>query len=186
MVLPALGRFTHLTAAARLGWWLPPLPSDLPVFAAISTAEPRPRRRGLRVSRHAQLEPTSLVEGVRLDQSAEVLLSCARDLALIDLVVLLDSALRQGADRGAIDVASRRWRPGAPALRRGYTDIDVLHRSVSILRDADLSLGREHDPSRIRTWHRELAESLFAPSGHTRLRRRLGLPVPASAHAVGR
>jgi hypothetical protein len=60
--------------------------------------------------------------------------------------------------------------------RRGYTDREVLHQPLTILRDADLSLGRPHDPTRIRAWIRLLRESLFTPSGTTRLCRRLKLP----------
>jgi hypothetical protein len=60
----------------------------------------------------------------------------------------------------------------------------VLHQAVGILRDADRSLGRPHDPRRIRTWHRLLAESLFTPAGTELLRRRWGLP-PSKALTGG-
>ncbi|MCY4727579.1 hypothetical protein NYO98_14925 [Nocardioides sp. STR2] len=50
-------------------------------------------------------------------------------------------------------------------VRRGYTGGDVLLRAVTILEDADRSLGREHDPARIREWHRLLRDSLFTPAG---------------------
>ena len=60
--------------------------------------------------------------------------------------------------------------------RRGYTDREVLHQPLTILRDADLSLGRPHDPTRIRAWTDLLRESLFTPAGATRLCRRLKLP----------
>ena len=63
-------------------------------------------------------------------------------------------------------IGNRAW------TRRGYTAADVLHQGVGILRDADLSLGRPHDPSRIRRWHRLLAESLFTPGGRERFRLR--------------
>lgn len=52
-------------------------------------------------------------------------------------------------------------------VRRGYTAGDVIHRAVSVLEDADRSLGRTHDPGRIRAWHRLLQESLFTPAGRT-------------------
>src|SRR3954466_2579159 len=57
LVLPASGRVTHLTAALVQGGWPPPLPSALPVFAAMAEDEPRPRREGLVVSRHAEVRP---------------------------------------------------------------------------------------------------------------------------------
>lgn len=267
LVLPPGGRFTHLTSAARRGWWLPPLPDDLPVFVACP-GPARPQRRGMVAFRHLDLPPHQLVRGVRLDPPAETLLACARHLGLLDLVVLLDSALRNGSTRAEIEAVARSGRRGTPTLRRavalsdgrsespfetllrllhvfcdvevepqfvlddesggfvaradlwlvgttalheydgaehltkrrqrvdlrrarrignetwirrGYTDDDVLHRAVTILRDADLSIGRVHEPSRIRAWHRELGESLFTPAGHRRLRERLGLSTCAPA-----
>jgi len=195
-----------------------------------------------------------------------VLLACARDLGLLDVVVLLDSALhldhctrgdvvkaaarrRRGAPRlrAALDLADRRaesawetllrilhvtceidvepqhtlcdeegmflgradlWVRGTNALheydgqhhltprqqrldlrrarrlgnedwlRRGYTSMDVLQQAVTILRDADLSLGREHRPTRVRAWHALLKDSLLTPSGQERLRVRLHLSRP--------
>lgn len=194
--------------------------------------------------------------------------ACARHLALLDLVVLVDSALDTGTSREEIAEAAAARRRGAPALRRalalsdgrsespyetllrllhvmcdievqpqhvledehgafvaradlwvvgtnalheydgaehlskkrqrtdlrrsrrignqtwvrrGYTDDDVLRRAVTILRDADLSLGRVHEPSRIRPWHRELSESLFTPAGQERFRRLLDLPGQSPA-----
>jgi hypothetical protein len=61
--------------------------------------------------------------------------------------------------------------------RRGYTDVEVLHQAVSILRDADRSLGRPHRPERVRAWHALLTDSLFSPSGMALARRRWGLPT---------
>lgn len=59
--------------------------------------------------------------------------------------------------------------------RRAYTKDDVLHQGITILRDADLAVGREHDASRIREWHALLRESTFTPAGMARLVRRLVL-----------
>lgn len=50
-------------------------------------------------------------------------------------------------------------------VRRGYTAGDILQRGVTVLRDADSSLGRPHDPSRIRPWHEHLRASLFTAAG---------------------
>jgi hypothetical protein len=58
------------------------------------------------------------VDGLRLAPVQEVLLACARDLGLLDLVVLIDSAMRRRdcSARDLEDVAGPgRW--GAPALR---------------------------------------------------------------------
>ncbi len=211
--------------------------------------------------------------GLRVDPPAAALLACARDVGLLDLVVLLDSALHQGhcTREELADVAANRRR-GAPRLRaalamadarsesawetmlrilhvvceievvpqlslyddrggllgradlwirgtnavheydgqhhltrqhqrvdlrrarrlgnedwvrRGYTAADLLQQSVTILRDADLSLGREHRPSRIRTWHRLLKDSLFTSSGQEQLRARLNLAGPVNCAAWG-
>jgi hypothetical protein len=268
MVLPPHGRFTGLTSAGLMRWWLPPLPQGLPVFAATSYGELRPQRAGLSVTRHRELTDPVVVDGLPSDPPAEVLLACARDLGLLDLVVLTDAALhrgdvqridvaaaagqrRRGAPklRRALDLADARsesawetllrvlhvsfavevepqvalydegggflgradlWLRGTNALheydgehhltrqqqrvdlrrarrlgndewlRRGYTSNDVLHQAVTILRDADLSLGREHRPSRIRPWHDLLKDSLFTSSGQERLRNRLHLAGPAT------
>jgi hypothetical protein len=53
----------------------------------------------------------------------------------------------------------------AEYVRRGYTAGDVLHRSASVVRDAERSLGLRHDPGRVRPWLDELRKSLFSPSG---------------------
>lgn len=264
LVLPPGGAFTHLTAAAVFGWWLPPLPEDLPVFAAVPHSGSRPRRSGLEVVRHTQPFEITEHHGVLLTTPADTLLACAADLDLLDLVVLLDAALHLGScTLSDIDAAAAHRRRGAPRLRRarthadgrsesawetllrilhqvcgvpvepqlviedeagsfvargdlhligtttiheydgaehrkkarhrkdlarerrignvvwtrrGYTDVEVLHQGIAILRDADRSLGRLHRPERIRAWHALLARSLFSPSGTEMLRRRWGLP----------
>lgn len=60
-------------------------------------------------------------------------------------------------------------------LRRGYTAGDLLLRPVTVLEDADRSLGRPHDPSRIRPWNAQLRESLFTPAGRASFLRRVGV-----------
>jgi hypothetical protein len=234
----------------------------------MSQADSRPQRRGLVVHRHRSIAGPVLVEGLRLDRPTEILLACARDLALLDLVVVLDAALHVGAcTRGEVSAAGSQRRRGAPRLRaalaladtrsesswetllrllhvsceidvvpqtslyddrggflgradlwlrgtnalheydgahhldrqqqrldlrrarrlgneewvrRGYTSADVLQQGVGILRDADLSLGREHRPARIRKWHQLLKESAFTATGQERLRQRLNLAGPES------
>lgn len=272
LVLPPGGALTHLTAAAAYGWWLPPLPGDMPVFAAVPHAGSRPRRPGLRVVRHTQAFAANEHNGLLLTTPAETLLSCAADLGLLDVVVLADAALHLGAcTLDELDEVSALRRRGAPMLRqarvhvdgrsesawetllrvlhdvcgvpvepqyvledehgsfvaradlriagtttiheydggehrkkarhrkdlarerrignevwtrRGYTDAEVLHQAVTILRDADRSLGRPHRPERIRTWHALLARSLFTPSGTELLRHRWGLPPSETGHTL--
>ena len=268
LVLPPSGRFTGLTAAGVLHWSLPPLPPGLPVFAGMSTSDARRHRKGLVLCRHAELAEPIHHEGLWIDPPAEVLLACGRDLSVLDLVVLIDSALAAGhCTRQQLASVAARRRRGAPRLRRalaladsrsesawetllrvmhvtceipvepqftlrdehghflaradlwvrdtnalheydghhhlsrrqqrldlrrarrlgndewlrrGYTSADLLHQAVTILRDADLSLGREHRPARIRTWHALLKDSLFTPTGQERLRLRLNLARPST------
>lgn len=58
--------------------------------------------------------------------------------------------------------------------RRGYTSDDLLHRAVTVLRDADLSLGRTHDPARVKPWHEVLRTSALTTAGRARLSARFG------------
>ena len=271
LVLPSSGCFTHLTAARLLGWWLPPLPADLPVFASMSKAENRPRRDGLRISRHPVPPLWHDVAGLPVACPAEVLLACARDLSLLDVVLLAEAAVHLGhctADELVSASRSRRygakmlgralplvdgraesawevllrvmhvvcgiavepqhevhdesgvfvargdlWLRGTTTLheydgavhrerrqhrkdlarerrigaiswtRRGYTDVDLLFQAAGILRDADRSLGRVHNPLRVRPWYALLAESMFSDAGMARVRRRWGL-APGGGHKL--
>jgi hypothetical protein len=262
-VLPPAAVFTGLTVARARGWWLPPLPEDLPVFVAIGPGGRHPTRVGLVLSRHPVPPVCEVLDRLRLAATADALLACGRVLGLLDLVVLVDAALhaghcteaelraaaaqrRRGARllRRAIDLADGRsesafetllrllhiacgievepqrvvvdehrnfvargdlWLVGTTTLheydgahhltrarqrrdlargrrvagvewvRRGYTSVEVLHQGVSILREADLAVGRPHRPERIRAWHDLLRDSLFTASGTARFRSNLGL-----------
>lgn len=123
--LPPQTVFTHLTAARVLGLWLPPVPEGAPTFATVPQGVQPPRRRELRVSRISTPCRPVVVGGVRLAPAAEVLLACARDLGLLDLVVLLDCALRRRLVMAAevAEVAAHR-RPGSPALREALAHAD--------------------------------------------------------------
>jgi hypothetical protein len=260
--LPFWASFTGLTAAQLRGWWLPPLPPSLPLFLAEGRSA-RISRPGLHVCRHNVLPSWSLVDGVRVPSAAETVLSCARDLGLLDVVLLGDAALHSGdvTPQELVEV-SRLRRRGSPLLRRaiplmhpdtesifesllrilhvvcgvavmpqctihapdgtfvargdlllsgtqtfheydgvhhrsahqlrkdlvrdrrilmagyrrrGYTSRDVLVTPLGVLRDADATLGRTHDPARIQAWYSLLQDSLFTPAGRRRLEVRLGL-----------
>ena len=67
-------------------------------------------------------------------------------------------------------------------VRRGYTGGDVILRAVTILEDADRSLGRPHDPTRIREWHRLLRDSLFTPAGRVAFLARIPMAPPRQRH----
>lgn len=261
LLLTSGGCFTALTSAQVRGWWLPPIPSQSPIFLALGLDDPRPMRRGVVTSRHTRPIPFEPIDGLRCASVPETLLGCARWLSLIDLVVLLDCVLHRGeASTSEIEAVIKPRRPGAKALkrglswadhraespyesllrllhvmcgisvvpqselhdangtfvarldlhvagtnaaheydgveheelprrvqdrrrdraiesaghvRRGYTSGDVLHRAVRIVADADRSLGRSHEPARVRPWLAELRHSLFTPSGQTEFLARL-------------
>ncbi|HJV13695.1 MAG TPA: hypothetical protein VJ625_07360 [Propionibacteriaceae bacterium] len=151
LVLPARAAFTHLTAAEFRGWWLPQVIPH-PVFAALQEGDPCPRRAGLLVSRHPSRLPSELVSGIRLTTSAETLLAAARDLGVLDLVLMGDSALRLGhcTIEGLVETAARRRR-GAPMLRRVIELLDKRSESPweSVMRvlhlAADIPVEPQHE-----------------------------------------
>lgn len=130
MVLPESAVITHLSAAALRGWWLPRAPVDLPFFVTTPRDLPRPRRRGLHVVRHAFPPHATRFRGVAVATPAETLLACARDLAILDLVVLIDSALHAGdCTADTLAELARHPKRGAPRLRQALGLAD--HRSES-------------------------------------------------------
>lgn len=125
LVLPPSGCFTHVTAAAVYGWHLPALPEDTPVFAAMHEAECRPRRPGLKVSRHPTAPARLVRSGLPVAPPPEVVLAAARDLALLDLLVIVDSAQhRRSCDTGTL-LAAVEGRKGGPAVRRAMAYADA-------------------------------------------------------------
>ncbi|HEX3930444.1 MAG TPA: hypothetical protein VHW64_07050 [Nocardioides sp.] len=149
--LPLWSSFTSLTAAGLRGWWLPPLPKGLPLFVAAGRAG-RIARPGLRVCRHDTLPPWVLVEGVRVAKPAETVLACARDLSLLDVVLVGDAALARGDVTLAELVAeSRLRRRGAPLLRRAIPLMDPRAESIfeSLLRVLHVVCGIEVEPQHV-------------------------------------
>jgi very-short-patch-repair endonuclease len=95
--------------------------------------------------RHTRPIATTTLRGLQVATVEETLLTCARDLALLDLVVLGDAALHSGATtHGALEATAGRRRWGAAALGRalGWMDgrsespweslLRVLHRLCGI------------------------------------------------------
>jgi hypothetical protein len=117
LVLPKSAAFTSLTAAELSGWWLPEAVPH-PVLAAVPIGERYPERKGLLVCRHPCLVPASTIHGLRITTDAETLLAAARDLGVLDLVILGDSALRCGhCTLEELRAAAAQRRRGAPRLR---------------------------------------------------------------------
>ncbi|WP_205472298.1 hypothetical protein [Nocardioides sp. SYSU D00038] len=131
LVLPDGAAFTHLTGALLRGWDVPTLPDRLPVFVAVRGDVPRPRRPGLVCARLVGDQTREVRHGLPVDPAAEILLRAARDLGVLDLVVLVDAALRAGdlsADAMRAILDSRR--PGVRALRDAWALRDPLAQSA--------------------------------------------------------
>ncbi|WP_166138405.1 hypothetical protein [Nocardioides ochotonae] len=124
-VLPPGAAFTHLTGARLRGWRLPAVPPQVPVFAAVHGTERRPRRPGLICSR--LVEPAAgtctieLRHGLPVDAPEEILLRAARDLGVLDLVIMIDSALAAGdLDPDRMQALLSSGRPGVRVARTAY------------------------------------------------------------------
>lgn len=130
-VLPASAAFTGVTGAAARGWWLPPLPEPTPVVIGMPHDVSRPRRPGLLVRRHCADALPETWGGLRVASAAETLLTAGRDLGLLDLVVVIDSALHAGAcDLSTLAQQARTRRHGAPMLRRALPFVDARAESA--------------------------------------------------------
>ncbi|MFL6025703.1 MAG: hypothetical protein ACJ72K_02140 [Friedmanniella sp.] len=117
LVLPRSAVFTHLDAARLRGWWLPRAGTE-PVHVAMAAAERHPQRCGLAVTRLREPPEIETVRGLPVATAPETLLAAARDLGVLDLVPLADSALRlRHCSLDEISAAAAQRRRGAPVLR---------------------------------------------------------------------
>ncbi len=144
LLLPSGSAFTHLTAARAFGWWLPEKVPQ-PTFVAAREGDTIPMRPDLLVSRHPRPLPTTVVDGLRLTTPAETLLAAARDLGVLDLVIMGDGALRlEHCTVSDLERTARQRRRGVRMLRRVIPLLDqrsespwesvmqVLHRAADI------------------------------------------------------
>jgi len=133
-VLPRDSGLGHLTSARLRGWWLPHRLGPHVVMATTGSLV-HVQRRGLYVrrSRFADLEE---IDGVPVVSAAQTLVELARDLSLVDLVPVVDCALRDGTDVEAILAAARPRVPGARRLRQAVALADERSESwwESVLR----------------------------------------------------
>lgn len=98
---------------------------------AIDRSDSRPQRSGLHVARHAPVSERRFLGELACDDAEETLLACARHLALIDLVVLVDSALQLGStSQDDLAAVAARRRRGAPLLREAVRVADRRSESV--------------------------------------------------------
>lgn len=150
LVLPPDAVFTHLTAAKLLGWWLPAVPEFVPVFAATRDLR-RPRRPGLICSRLTHVSVGLRSGELPIDSPVEILLRCARDLGVLDVTVLIDSALRLAhvTHDEIRDMCATR-RPGVRVLRAALNMSDARSASPweSMLRIFHQLAGVPVEPQR--------------------------------------
>lgn len=120
VVLPAGAVFTHVTGARLLGWRLPHLPDHVPVFAAVrSTCHLS--RPGVVLSRLTHEAPVQYAHGLPVDSAEEILLRCAREFGVLDLVIMIDSAWKCGdLDVDRLEELLATSRPGVRKLREAY------------------------------------------------------------------
>jgi very-short-patch-repair endonuclease len=152
LVLPQTAAFTHLTAAELNGWWLPDAPPH-PVFAAMRKADPPAATEWpLHLPPPEALPMTIKAGGLKITAPAETLLACARDLGILDVVILADSALRQGdVTLTELKIAANQRRRGAPRLRQVVPLLDKRSESAweSVMRvlhaAADIPVEPQHE-----------------------------------------
>ena len=130
----------------------PSSPTTSPSSPPPTSTGSRPRRPGLicsRLDRTAQVDAEPVLRhGQPVDLPEEVLLRAARDLAMLDLVPLVDSALRSGdttADRLTAllrDDATRRTPTAAGCVARGPTVRVPVGDSAATLPRAGRHRGR--------------------------------------------
>ena len=151
LVLPEAAAFTHLTGAELRQWWLPERVAH-PVFAAVGETTTCPHRPGLHVTRHRPALPTEVVDGIRITTGAETMLALARDLSVLDLVILGDSALRlEHCTLDELRSSADQRRRGAPRLRTVIPLLDLRSESPweSILRMLHWAADVEVEPQKV-------------------------------------
>src|SRR5690606_33415708 len=103
----------------------------LPIFAAMPYGCTAPVRPGLRVTRHRLDVPYDVIGGLRISTPEETLVGCAALLRLLDIVVLIESAMRaRDLDLLSLCIASTRHRRGVGVLRQALGLVDPGAESV--------------------------------------------------------
>lgn len=125
-VLPPAVVWSHYTGAMLRGWSRPWLPRRLPLFASLPGGGTHLHRHGVYVARtdEATCKP-EVRDGLRLASAPAILAQLARDLSLLDLVAVMDSALYlRDTSIEEIKDSLRPHQWGAPMLRRAIVDAD--------------------------------------------------------------
>jgi very-short-patch-repair endonuclease len=110
-----------------------------------------PERSGLLVCRHPRPVPSETVRGIKITTAPETLLAAARDLGLLDVVILGDSALRCGdCTLKELRATAAQRRRGAPRLRALLPLLDDRSESPweSVMWVLHLAAGIEVEPQK--------------------------------------
>ncbi len=123
--------FTHVTSAILRGWWLPRI-EPVPIIACTHGEAPHLDRRGVYVRRCDLPEAhREMRGGLPIASAAWTIVELAEHLSLVDLVVVIDSAL-QGGETSIDDIRN--------TMRKGRRGVRVLRRALGL---AD---GRSESP----------------------------------------
>jgi very-short-patch-repair endonuclease len=153
-VLPPDAVITHLTSAAIRGWWLPQ-GIGFPIVACTDRDAVHLDRRGVYVRRCAIApDHRGSAQGVPMASAAWTIVELAEHLALVDLVIAIDSALHLGhVTAEEIRATMVRGRRGVRVLRRALTLCNSRSESPweSILRLIHELSGIEVEPQYVVT-----------------------------------
>lgn len=86
-----------------------------------------------------------------------------------------DGETHRDRDRHRKDLAREKRLSRASYERYGFTASELLGRPGSVIRDAEVAFGLDHDPDRLRAWLEEIRPSLFTAAGRDRLARKFRL-----------
>jgi very-short-patch-repair endonuclease len=134
-VLPSDAAFAHVSGAALRGWPLPWLPEGLPVIAA-TQGPVHVQREGVYVRRLVTLRGEAY-RGLPVLTTTELLCDLARDFQLVDLVPVVDAALRaDGLQPADVRAQLRPRSKGRPRLLEALALADPRSESYweSVLR----------------------------------------------------
>ncbi len=152
-VLPRDSGFGSLSCAGLRRWWLPNRLRPH-VWLATTTSSVHVQRRGLYV-RRSRVADLDELDGVPVLSAPHTLVELARDLSLVDLVPMVDCALRDGTRPDEILAAARPRVPGARRLRRAVELADERSESwwESVLRLLHVLTGLGPVECQVPLWH---------------------------------
>lgn len=175
MVMPGNAVATHLTAASLRGWAIP-RGITVPVIVCTDGEAPHLDRRGVYV-RRCEISPRhrTIVNGIAIASAEWTIVELAETLTLLDLVIVIDSALAAGHTTVPhLREAMVPRRRGVRVLRRaleycdgrsqsaGETALRLVHTLSGIAVDSQVE-HREHDGNLILSLDLLVRGTTYAP-----------------------